>query len=76
MDARHFLSDTGGSIVVVDHTVDIEFDRILLDAPCSAEGRISLDNEKTYGFWSLDNIIRKAELQKELLEVAFDRLIT
>lgn len=75
MDARHFLSDTGGSIVVVDDTADIEFDRILLDAPCSAEGRISLDNEKTYGFWSLDNIIKKAELQKELLEVAFARLI-
>jgi 16S rRNA C967 or C1407 C5-methylase (RsmB/RsmF family) len=76
MDARHFLSDTGGSIVVLDHPADIEFDRILLDAPCSAEGRISLDNEKTYGFWSLDNIIKKAELQTELIEVAFDRLIT
>lgn len=33
-----------------------------------------MDNEKTYGFWSLDNIIKKAELQSELLEVAFARL--
>ncbi len=75
MDARHFLWDTGGSIVVVDANADVEFDRILLDAPCSAEGRISIHNEKTYGFWSLDNITRKAELQKELLEVAFARLV-
>jgi 16S rRNA C967 or C1407 C5-methylase (RsmB/RsmF family) len=37
MDARHFLSDTGGAIVVVAATADIDFDRILLDAPCSAE---------------------------------------
>ena len=75
MDARHFLSDTGGNIVVVDDTSDIEFARILLDAPCSAEGRIALDNEKTYGFWSLDNILDKAKLQRELLEASFSRLV-
>ena len=43
------------------------FDRILLDAPCSAEGRILLSNEKSYGFWSLENIEAKAELQYTLL---------
>lgn len=74
MDARHWLAETSGNIVVVDDFADVEFDRILLDAPCSAEGRISLDNEKTYGFWSLDNIQKKSELQWELLEVAFSRL--
>lgn len=63
MDARHWLAETSGNIVVVDDFADVEFDRILLDAPCSAEGRISLDNEKTYGFWSLDNIQKKSELQ-------------
>lgn len=50
------------------------FDRILLDAPCSAEGRISLENEKTYGFWSLDNIAKKSVLQSELLALAFSKL--
>jgi len=44
------------------------FDKILLDAPCSAEWRINLDNEKTYGFWSLDNIKEKQQLQTKLLD--------
>jgi NOL1/NOP2/sun family putative RNA methylase len=74
MDARHFLSDTGGAVVVSHIDSDICFDRILLDAPCSAEGRIFLDNEKTYGFWSLDNIVKKAALQLELLLQAFEKL--
>ena len=59
MDARKFLETS------------ISFDRILLDAPCSAEGRIDLRNEKSYGFWSLENIQKKAELQYELLSLAF-----
>lgn len=50
------------------------FDRILLDAPCSAEGRISIENEKTYGFWSLENIEQKATLQYELLSDAVGAL--
>ncbi len=74
MDARHWLADTGAAVTVIDDTADIEFDHILLDAPCSAEGRISLDNEKTYGFWSLDNIMKKSELQSELLSVSWDHL--
>ena len=64
LDARHYF----------DRTADETFDRILLDAPCSAEGRISLTNEKTYGFWSLENIQKKAELQYELLTLAFASL--
>ena len=48
MDARHWLSDNQGRVVVIDDTNNIEFDRILLDAPCSAEGRILIENEKTY----------------------------
>lgn len=50
------------------------FDRILIDAPCSAEGRISTENEKTYGFWSLENIAQKAELQYELLAQSISAL--
>ncbi len=62
-EARKFLNDSTE-----------EFDAILLDVPCSAEGRISLEDEKTFGFFSLDNIQKKAELQKDLLATAFLRL--
>ena len=51
-----------------------KFDKILLDAPCSAEGRIFLGNEKTYGFWSLENIKKKASVQYDLLSRAILRL--
>lgn len=44
------------------------FDKILLDAPCSAEGRINLNIEKTYWFWSLENIYKKQKIQLELLQ--------
>lgn len=63
MDARKYLSQT-----------DREFDRILLDAPCSAEWRIHTDNEKSFWFWSLANIRDKSELQYELLSLAYKNL--
>ncbi len=63
IDARKFLND-----------IEEEFDAILLDAPCSAEGRILLDDEKTFSFFSMDNIQKKAELQKDLIATAFLRL--
>lgn len=60
--------------VQTPHTRHADWDRILIDAPCSAEGRISLANEKTYGFWSLENIQKKAELQYSLLSLAYESL--
>ena len=51
------------------------FDKILLDAPCSAEWRIFLDNEKSFGFWSLENILQKAQLQTDLLSLAWQKLL-
>jgi len=46
------------------------FDAILLDAPCSAEGRIFEPNEKSYGFWTLENISRNSTAQWDLIETA------
>ncbi len=63
MDAKKYL----------DGSLDL-FDAILLDAPCSAEGRINLNNEKSYGFWSIENIRNKAELQYELLSLSWRHL--
>ncbi|EKE29905.1 MAG: fmu (sun) protein [uncultured bacterium (gcode 4)] len=44
------------------------FDKILLDAPCSAEWRININNEKTFWFWTIENIRKKHELQMDLIE--------
>jgi len=43
------------------------FDKILLDAPCSAEWRINLNEEKSFWFWNIENIAKKQTLQLELL---------
>lgn len=63
MDARKYLAD-----------IPTVYNRILLDAPCSAEGRIHIDNEKSFGFWSIANICDKSELQYELLSLAYKNL--
>ncbi len=43
------------------------FDKILVDAPCSSEGRFCLDNPKSVGFWSVRKIHEMAHKQKGLL---------
>lgn len=50
------------------------FDAILLDVPCSAEGRFKLSDERTYGFWTLGNIRDKAIIQTGLLEASIPLL--
>jgi 16S rRNA C967 or C1407 C5-methylase (RsmB/RsmF family) len=45
-----------------------KFDNILFDAPCSAEGRINLNIEKTYAFWKPEIISRNYKLQKQILQ--------
>lgn len=62
-DANTFLQNTQQN-----------FDKILLDVPCSAEGKIMTNNERTYGFWSLENIKKKSELQRMLLESSWKHL--
>lgn len=46
------------------------FDGVLVDAPCSMEGLIRLQDEKTYKEWSLKKIKILAERQKYLLRSA------
>jgi len=50
------------------------FDAILLDAPCSAEGRFKIGDERSYGFWTLQNIRDKAVIQTSLLEASIPLL--
>jgi 16S rRNA (cytosine1407-C5)-methyltransferase len=48
-----------------------EFDKILLDAPCSAEGLFYILNPKSYGYWKLNKIKEAVSKQKQLLNAAF-----
>jgi 16S rRNA C967 or C1407 C5-methylase (RsmB/RsmF family) len=46
------------------------YDRVLLDAPCSAEGRFRSDIHSTYGYWKEDTNRKMAKLQRRLLKSA------
>lgn len=46
------------------------FDRILVDAPCSGEGRFIINNPSTYRSWNEEEVIKLSGLQKKLLESA------
>lgn len=46
------------------------FDRILIDAPCSSDGRINLSDERTYKWYSGEKSNSKSLIQYELLEQA------
>ena len=48
------------------------FDRVLLDAPCSTEGRFRTDDPATYAYWSPRKIKEMARKQRRLLH-AFSR---
>lgn len=43
------------------------FDKVLLDAPCSSEGRINVNDPKTYKHWSEKFIKKMSHLQKKLI---------
>jgi len=48
-----------------------EFDRVLLDAPCSSEGQFAAGNPDSYRYWSVRKISEMARKQKKLLFSAF-----
>ncbi|HAZ28828.1 MAG TPA: hypothetical protein DCY48_03595 [Candidatus Magasanikbacteria bacterium] len=50
------------------------FDKILLDAPCSAEARFIAADPKTYGFWKERKIKEMAYKQRQLLFAAWSAL--
>ena len=43
------------------------FDKVLLDVPCSGEGRFLINNPKTYRDWSMKKVNNLVKLQKKLL---------
>ena len=50
------------------------FDKILLDAPCSGEGMIDLDDPKALDHWSVAQIKRLQRIQKKAIVTAWDLL--
>ncbi len=48
-----------------------KFDRVLLDAPCSSEGRFQLDTPSSYGYWKEDTNRKMAKDQRRLFKSAF-----
>jgi 16S rRNA (cytosine1407-C5)-methyltransferase len=50
------------------------FDKVLLDAPCSGEGRIYMRGQKPLRFWSIKKVKSSVMLQRELIESAFRTL--
>jgi len=43
------------------------FDKVLVDAPCSTEGRFNLNNSKTYQYWNIHKRKDMSKIQKGLL---------
>ena len=50
-----------------------QFQKILIDAPCSGEGTLRSD-PKTFQMWSINNIKRLSKIQKNLLSAAIELL--
>jgi NOL1/NOP2/sun family putative RNA methylase len=51
-----------------------QFDKILLDAPCSGEGMMRLGSDKDFDTWSVAHIKRLQQLQKKIISQAWKLL--
>ena len=51
-----------------------QFDKVLLDTPCSGEGRFLIEDKKTYENWSTSEVDKLVKLQKELFTSAYKAL--
>lgn len=51
-----------------------KFDKILLDSPCSSEGRFFIANPKSYKYWKPKKVKEMAHKQKKLLAAALEAL--
>ncbi len=79
---KHNVELQGAKIVEINNKdgTDIgdehkeEFDKVLLDTPCSGEGRFLIADSKTYNSWSNELIHNLSNLQRELFKSAYKAL--
>ncbi|MGE0056453.1 MAG: RsmB/NOP family class I SAM-dependent RNA methyltransferase [Dehalococcoidia bacterium] len=57
-----------------DRFIPQQFDRILLDAQCTGEGRVDLHKPNALRFWSLERVTEYGYLQQRMLAAAFKLL--
>lgn len=65
---RVLPADDGGLVWKENYE---KMDRVLLDAPCSSEGRFQLETPSTYGYWKEDTNRKMAKDQRRLFKSAF-----
>ena len=53
---------------------DLKFNKILIDAPCSAEGLININDSKTLMYWSQKKVKQLRNLQKKIINTAYQML--
>lgn len=66
------LSNERGEKLGNNH--ELEFDKVLLDTPCSGEGRFIVNRVATYREWSPKTVRELTKLQKKLFESAYKSL--
>jgi len=78
---KHNMEMLGVNVVLrMEHGSDLAreypeyFDKILLDAPCSAEARFIDGDSETYGYWKEQKIKEMAYKQRQLLFAAWGAL--
>jgi len=64
----------GSDGCTIGKRLNMYFDRILLDAPCSGEGTIKINSNKYLSSWSKRKIELASKLQKKLVDSAYNAL--
>ncbi len=64
----------GDAVYLLRSVINLKFDKILLDAPCSSEGRFNPSKPKTMAYWSERKVKEMERKQRRLILAAWDSL--
>lgn len=79
---KHNINNQGANIIEVingrgeklGENYKEEFDKVLLDTPCSGEGIFNASNVQSYRGWSMKKVKELTKIQKRLFKSAYDAL--